>query len=199
MDEVAAAKMAMRRTLRAARRQLDATTRAAEAAATCAELARLLLPGRPLAVASYAALADELDVSAFHHACWRAGIPVLLPRVAAERVLTWHRLSDAGAEIHMKHGSFGIREPDPQHLPAEALPPGIPLVVPGVAFTADGHRLGQGGGFYDRVLEKAGHRAVGVGFSCQLVEHVPCEPHDRVLDALVIAGRLVLALPDAIA
>lgn len=198
MDGCAEAKAALRRTVRAARRRLDAVTRAAETAAACDALVRLLLRHPPAAVASYAALADELDVDAFHHACWAAGVPVLLPRIAGPGRLTWHRLRDAAAAAHLIPGAFAIREPDPGVFTEEMLAPGMPVVVPGVAFSAAGARLGQGGGFYDRLPRLAGAWLVGVGFPCQLVAEVPCEPHDRRLDALVIGGRLVLAPPHAV-
>jgi len=63
------------------------------------------------------------------------------------------------------------------------------VVVPGVAFTADGHRLGQGGGWYDRFLSDVGDETVTIGvcFAEQVVSVVPQEPHDisvrRVISA----------------
>jgi 5-formyltetrahydrofolate cyclo-ligase len=61
------------------------------------------------------------------------------------------------------------------------------VVVPGLAFTADGRRLGQGGGHYDRFLPRlrAECRTVGVGFAEQLVADMPTEPHDVRLDVVV--------------
>ena len=54
------------------------------------------------------------------------------------------------------------------------------VIVPGTAFTPDGHRLGQGGGWYDRFLPRLRPDCltVGVGFAPQLVEQLPVEPHD---------------------
>jgi 5-formyltetrahydrofolate cyclo-ligase len=61
------------------------------------------------------------------------------------------------------------------------------VLVPGLAFTAAGERLGQGGGWYDRFL--AGIRTecttIGVGFEPQLVDELPTEPHDVVLDHII--------------
>jgi 5-formyltetrahydrofolate cyclo-ligase len=61
------------------------------------------------------------------------------------------------------------------------------ILVPGLAFTRDGRRLGRGGGYYDRLL--AQHRphaiALGVCFDLQIVEDLPCEPHDEKVDAVV--------------
>ena len=61
------------------------------------------------------------------------------------------------------------------------------VVVPGVAFTAAGDRLGQGGGWYDRFLARIGDDTVtiGVGFFQQIVEALPVEAHDRCLDAVL--------------
>ena len=61
------------------------------------------------------------------------------------------------------------------------------VVVPGVAFTAAGDRLGQGGGWYDRFLARIGDDTVtiGVGFVEQIVEALPVEAHDRCLDAVL--------------
>jgi 5-formyltetrahydrofolate cyclo-ligase len=63
------------------------------------------------------------------------------------------------------------------------------ILVPGAAFTRDGHRLGRGGGFYDRYLAQPGLRAVklGVALECQLVETLPLDPHDVVMDGVVTA------------
>jgi 5-formyltetrahydrofolate cyclo-ligase len=65
------------------------------------------------------------------------------------------------------------------------------VIVPLLGFTADGHRLGQGGGHYDRWLERhAGVCAIGLAWDCQLLGELPLEAHDRRLDAVVTPTRL---------
>jgi 5-formyltetrahydrofolate cyclo-ligase len=61
------------------------------------------------------------------------------------------------------------------------------VIVPGTAFTPDGHRLGQGGGWYDRFLPQLRCEClkVGVCFEVQLVAELPIEPHDVRLDLVV--------------
>lgn len=61
------------------------------------------------------------------------------------------------------------------------------VVVPGLAFTVAGLRLGQGGGHFDRFLPRLSPACltIGVGFGEQLVETVPVEPHDVVLDLVI--------------
>ncbi|MBQ7935984.1 MAG: 5-formyltetrahydrofolate cyclo-ligase [Clostridia bacterium] len=62
------------------------------------------------------------------------------------------------------------------------------LLVPGLAFTKEGYRLGYGGGFYDRYLAGLKERpfCCGIGYSCQLAENLPVESHDRKLDEIVV-------------
>jgi 5-formyltetrahydrofolate cyclo-ligase len=78
-----------------------------------------------------------------------------------------------------------------------ALPEGGPdpkwpdvVIVPGLAFTAAGERLGQGGGWYDRFLAECRDDcvAVGVGFREQVLDSLPTEDHDVVLDLVVTDG-----------
>ncbi len=61
------------------------------------------------------------------------------------------------------------------------------IIVPGTAFTADGARVGQGGGWYDRFLPARRDDAVtiGIAFAAQMVESVPTEDHDVRLDLVV--------------
>ena len=67
------------------------------------------------------------------------------------------------------------------------------VIVPGLAFTADGHRLGQGGGWYDRFLSGLGDRCetIGVCFAEQILSEVPVEAHDVVLDHVVSDAGIV--------
>ena len=61
------------------------------------------------------------------------------------------------------------------------------IVVPGVAFTVKGVRMGRGKGFYDRYLAQSGFAAlkIGVCYREQLVPDIPAEPHDVAMDAVI--------------
>lgn len=78
-----------------------------------------------------------------------------------------------------------------EHAGAPTVPPEeVDLfLVPGLAFTADGRRLGRGGGFYDRLLPRRRPHctALGVCFAQQLLPELPCEPHDARVDAVISA------------
>lgn len=62
------------------------------------------------------------------------------------------------------------------------------VVVPGVAFDANGHRLGRGKGYYDKLLPHIPAPKMGICFPFQLVEEVPAEAFDICMDA-VITGK----------
>jgi 5-formyltetrahydrofolate cyclo-ligase len=67
------------------------------------------------------------------------------------------------------------------------------FVVPGVAFSEEGHRLGRGGGYYDATLGLAARAArVGLAFDAQIVPTLPAEPHDAAMDAVVSEARTLL-------
>jgi len=79
----------------------------------------------------------------------------------------------------------------PQSIKNEAdlhLPETIDLIlVPGLAFSKDRHRLGRGGGFFDRLLAGRAAKAfkLGLCFSFQVLDQIPTEGHDIVMDAVV--------------
>lgn len=76
------------------------------------------------------------------------------------------------------------------------LPETIDLVlVPGLAFSRDRHRLGRGGGFFDRLLGGRGANAfkLGICFSFQTVDQLPSEPHDMIMNAVVTESETIIA------
>jgi 5-formyltetrahydrofolate cyclo-ligase len=81
-------------------------------------------------------------------------------------------------------GAFGVREP-PGKIACAVAPDTLDLIlIPGVAFTAKGARLGRGGGFYDRLLSPLTAHVckIGVCFDSQVLPELPVEPHDRRVD-----------------
>lgn len=91
----------------------------------------------------------------------------------------------------LEPGMLGILEPHPElrHAPARAvrLESADLVVVPGVAFDRAGGRIGQGAGYYDRLLGRApeGVAWVGIAFECQMVDAVPMLPHDVPMHKVV--------------
>ena len=184
----AAAKDQLRQQLRRARRSLTSGERQAANGRICSTIISLITAPRPVALASYLALVDEVDLALVHIYWWALGQSVWLPRVCGPGQLAWHQVSSLD---QVACGSYGIQEPDPDLAPQGDLPAAALVLVPGIGFTNDGARLGQGGGFYDRLLSTHPGPAIGVGYACQLVESLPHETHDQRLRLMNIDGQLI--------
>ncbi|MBQ7095173.1 MAG: 5-formyltetrahydrofolate cyclo-ligase [Clostridia bacterium] len=86
---------------------------------------------------------------------------------------------------HLAKGFKGIFEPVDGEI---AIPRKEDLMLlPGLAFTKEGERLGYGGGYYDRYLADCKERPflMGLAFSCQIADALPSEPHDIQVDELL--------------
>ena len=81
---------------------------------------------------------------------------------------------------------FGVGIPAPEGLTV------IPEVIllPGLAFSRKGQRLGRGGGFYDRYCKDYGGLTIGLCWERQVVDSIPCEEHDRNVDFVVTEKSL---------
>jgi 5-formyltetrahydrofolate cyclo-ligase len=178
------AKGAIRDRVRQRRRLISPADRGAAAAAVVAVVAESgLLPVTPGIVAGYWPVGSELDCRPLLHgldaAGWGCVLPVVVGATLALRFRSWR----PGQPLE----TGGWRIPEP----AASAPDIIPTVVlvPMVAFDRAGHRLGQGGGHYDRTLAALRSRgsvlAVGLAFAVQEEPALPAEPHDQPLDWLV--------------
>ena len=107
---------------------------------------------------------------------------ILLPVVQGDKMVI--RLYEG--QESLREGAFRIFEPQGQDLPLPSLQVDL-VLVPGVAFDAAGHRLGRGKGYYDRFLSALPARPylLGTCFAWQEIPHVPAEPHDVLMDAVL--------------
>ena len=135
------------------------------------------------AVGGYCALPGEADPAALLARLRQTGHPIGLPRMCgAKAPLAFHRHEEG---CPLQQGPYGIYEP-------QAHAPRLRrrfILVPLLAFDAKGHRVGYGGGFYDRTLQalRRGGRvcAVGVAFAGQEVEAIASEDFDEPLDGVL--------------
>lgn len=90
-------------------------------------------------------------------------------------------------------GAFGILEPSAAHgaVRLEALHEIDLIIVPGLAFDRKGHRLGYGGGYYDRLLAELDATKMALAFAAQIVEAVPAEAHDERVDFVVTEEEII--------
>ena len=176
----------------AARRAgFDARKRAFESGVGHAgHLSSVLAGYRGVPLAGYAQMRTEADPTPAMEEASAHG-PVGLPVIeGAGKPLTFRLWTP---ECEMEKGAFGA------HIPSENAPmiPEI-LIVPLVAFSRDGGRLGYGGGFYDRTLEQLRASrptlAIGFAFAAQELPEVPLEPTDQPLD-LIVTEQEVIEVP----
>ena len=91
-------------------------------------------------------------------------------------------------------GYADIPEPRPELLSENVTEPeNIDVVIlPGSVFDERGGRFGYGGGYYDRFVEKIPFAVrIGLAFDIQVVEEVPLQPHDELLDYIVTESRII--------
>jgi 5-formyltetrahydrofolate cyclo-ligase len=129
-------------------------------------------------VMAFAGMRSEPDTDPLFARLAAEGRRLVLPRVESGR------LAVVSAEGEMAVSRYGVREPV-----GPALDPAVVdfVVVPGLAFTPDGRRLGYGAGFYDRFLPTVNAFTAGVCFTEQLLDDLPCEPHDVRVQRVVSA------------
>lgn len=129
-------------------------------------------------VLAYSSLPDEVGTEELLKR-WGERKVIALPVVVGERLEL--RKYDG---VHVRAGYRGIMEPSEGA--AEVSPSEVGLaIVPGMAFDGAGRRLGRGGGYYDRLLPLLSCPKVGVCFGCQLVERVPVEECDIIVDSVL--------------
>jgi 5-formyltetrahydrofolate cyclo-ligase len=174
----------LRRHYRAARRAFVAGLAADERERLERALADIVVPslaGVHMA-GSYAAVADEIDPQWIEK---RIG-PHAFPRIAGQEI-AFHQAEWA----ELKPGFQNIPEPPAT---APVVQPDV-LLVPLIAVTPAGVRLGQGRGYYDRALAalRRRHRvlAIGLAWECQIAENLPAEPWDMPLDLVATPQRLL--------
>lgn len=97
------------------------------------------------------------------------------------------------SESKWQMGSWGISELDPETSPKVSISELDVMVIPGLAFDLEGHRLGRGKGFYDRALAGYSGVKLGVGYSFQVnPSPLPHEPHDVVMNQLITEEKMIV-------
>ena len=140
-------------------------------------------------VLAYAAFGSEIDTYAIVDSLLSMHKTVALPRSEPGGSMTFHIIESA-ADLH--DGLYGISEPDIT-LPVPELSDKTVCIVPGLAFTEKGGRLGYGGGYYDRFLASNQHiYTIALSYDELIVDELPIMAHDLRVDSIVTEERTVL-------
>lgn len=131
----------------------------------------------------YHSLPDEVNTHSALDQLLAMGKKVLLPKVVNDTEMTIHEYT--GSDSLQPSEPYGILEPTTQKSSIFNCQLSI-VIVPGMAFDRQGHRLGRGKGYYDRFLSRVPNiYKIGVCFPFQLVDSVPFEDTDILMDEVV--------------
>lgn len=136
-------------------------------------------------ILAYVSYRSEVDTFALIRQALSDGKQVFAPKVEAKEMAFWQIKS----VDDLKSGYRGILEPEETRsyhtFLAEKKTAKTLMWMPGAAFDREHHRIGYGGGFYDRYLDRAGREntagmltTAALAFDCQVMEKIPYEQHD---------------------
>lgn len=142
-------------------------------------------------IAVFLSLAEEMDTQPLIQALWQSGKSLYLPVVmSAQQPLLWREYH---ADTVLQTDDLGILVPNAD---APVLQSALDIVVmPLVGFDLCGHRIGMGGGFYDRSFaDKIPNQApwlLGFAYECQALKHIPRRDWDVPMDVLATEAQLL--------
>ena len=149
--------------------------------------------GRARTVCAYWSFGTEPDTRVLIPELAARGVRVLLPVLLPDGDLDWAVFAGGSG---LAAGRLGLAEPVGPRVGPDAVRSADVVLVPALAVSAAGQRLGRGGGSYDRALARlAGAEprpwTCALVYDTELDADVPVEPHDRPVDAACAPGRLV--------
>ena len=173
-------KKALRREIGAKKRAMSAEEIERASARLAEKFFQTELYRQAKAIYGYLSYNQEVRTEPILRRAQADGKRVAVPKVYGDEMLfLW--LDDLK---QVAPGAYGIPEPiadEPVAMDETAL-----VLMPGLAFDPEGHRLGYGGGFYDRYLaDQPNHPLVALCYSFQLLDHLETEAHDVPVDLVV--------------
>lgn len=129
-------------------------------------------------VMAFVGMSSEPDTDALFAMVGADRKRLLLPRVEGRE------LAVCDGDAPMVESSFGVQEPTGPALDLNVIEF---VIVPGLAFTRDGARLGYGGGYYDRFLPRVKAHNVGVCFREQVLDELPMHAGDVRVEQVIAA------------
>ncbi len=134
-------------------------------------------------VATYLAKGSEVDTHKLIECLRKDGKKVLVP-ITTDRI----ELVEFTSFGDLERGKFGV--PEPRTKIGDTDEPDV-IIVPGLAFDLDMHRVGYGKGYYDRLLKTVKSTRIGICYDFQIVEKIPRHGHDEQMDRIVTERRIL--------
>ncbi|MCI5840136.1 MAG: 5-formyltetrahydrofolate cyclo-ligase [Peptoniphilaceae bacterium] len=129
-------------------------------------------------VFAYISLDDEINTEKLIEFCFKENKKVYIPYIISNGIMKPRLLKDKSDLINGKYNILTTKNEE------EIQNPEI-TIVPGLCFDEEKYRLGYGGGFYDRFLEKNETESIGLFYEFQKIEKVPINEYDKKLDIIV--------------
>ncbi|TKH17087.1 5-formyltetrahydrofolate cyclo-ligase [Bacillus wiedmannii] len=126
---------------------------------------------------------NEVNTYPIIEKAWEEGKKVVVPKCnKGTRTMSFRQISNFD-QLEIVY--MNLREPIPART-EEVNADDIDLqIVPGVAYTERGERIGYGGGYYDRYLVHYKGKTLSLAYSFQIVEHIPVEPFDKNVEKII--------------
>ena len=139
-------------------------------------------------VFAYMDCKNEVETKAVIEQCWKDKKTIAVPKVFGE-IRNYYVITSYD---DLEEGYFGIPEPKYESLQEIVCEDGL-MILPGVAFDVERHRVGYGGGFYDRYLEAHPNmKKIAFAFEFQMFEKVPFEEFDRQPEKIITEKRIIV-------
>ena len=134
-------------------------------------------------IMAYSSFGTEVETGELLRRCIENKQRLVLPRIqAADNSMHAHIVADLGRDLACH--ALGFCEPLPD-APQAALEAIDLVLVPGLAFSPDGIRLGRGQGYYDRFLARMPAFRIGLAFDAQIIPILPADAHDQRVHAVL--------------
>ena len=176
------AKSAIRKQLRETLQAMSEPDRHAKSLAACTFISTSPEFAAARVVMLYLSTPTEVDTAPLALRAWQAGKTVVVPKVS------WDQRRMLPTEITSLKDAMTTTGPVREPIAGRPMPVEFIdlVIVPGLGFTADGHRIGRGMGFYDRFLAQDDFLGLscGLSFEEQIVERLPMLDHDMPLSML---------------
>lgn len=120
---------------------------------------------------------------------WQENKQMVVPKCDPVKKEMTFRILESFAQLEVIY--FGLEEPI-ESKTKPVLPNEIELlIVPGLAFNEYGQRLGFGGGYYDRFLNRYNGNTIALAFQLQMVNSIPIEEHDRTIGMIITNEQVI--------
>jgi 5-formyltetrahydrofolate cyclo-ligase len=140
-------------------------------------------------IGCYSSFRNEVETSPILESALNSGKIVSVPRTFGNRLMIHGEVTDIRSMLPNEMGILQPRESAPPVLSAEL----DLIIMPGIAFTRQGDRLGFGGGFYDTYLQDRSLPVMGLAYDFQMIPEIPREPHDCRVDCIVTKSGIIMS------